>query len=62
MWPFDKENTQRAFGAIASILGLFLTGIGLNVPDTKIFGVQMLGIGFVIFLIGLFYLIEVTFK
>lgn len=62
MWPFNKESTQRAFGALAGILGLFLTAIGLAQTDIKIFSFPLLSIGFVIFLIGAFYLIEVTFN
>ncbi len=62
MFPFKKEESQKAFGAIAGILGLFLTAIGLNQPTLEIFGVKMLGVGFVIFLVGAFYLIEVSFK
>ena len=62
LFPFRKENTQRAFGAIASMLGLFLTAISLNQSTLEIFGVKMLGVGFVIFLVGAFYLIEVSFN
>jgi len=62
MWPFRGESKQRAFGAIAGILGLFLTAIGLAQTEIKIFGFPLLSIGFVIFIIGLFYLIEVTFN
>ena len=60
--PFKNDSTQKAFGAIFSILGLFLTAIELSNPTTNIFEIPMLSVGFVIFLIGVFYLIEVTFR
>ena len=61
MWPFHNKNSQKSFGAIFSMIGLLLTAIGLNQPLTTIFGFQILGVGFIIFIIGLLYLIEVTF-
>ena len=62
MWPFNKKDkTQRAFGAVFSILGLLLTAIGLNNPEIKIFNFGLLGVGFVLFFVGLIYLLEVIF-
>lgn len=62
MFPFKREEAQRAFGAIFSLLGLFLTAIGLNQQAKTIFNLPMLSVGFVLFLVGLIYFIEVTFK
>ena len=62
MWPFKTESNQRAIGIVLSVLGLFLTAIGLSPPVMKILEFYLAGLGGVIFLIGLVYLIEVTFK
>lgn len=62
MWPFKIESTQRAIGIVFGIIGLFLTAIGLSQSIIKMLGFYLAGLGGIIFLIGLVYLIEVTFK
>ena len=62
LFPFREQSVQRAFSAVFSILGLFLTAIGLSDPSVEVIGIRLISLGFIVFLIGIFYLIEVTFK
>jgi len=62
IWPFKKDSFQKAVGFVLSAIGVLFVAIGLNKPAVDIFGVQLLGVGFVVFVVGLVYLIEVIFR
>ncbi len=65
MWPFRHESAQRAFSLIVALTGLILIAISINKSLTINIGNISLSytiVGFVLFLGGLIYLVESTFK
>ena len=62
LWPFKKERKQKAFSFIIGLIGLLFTAVGLTDKTLELFNIPLLSVGFVMFIIGLIYLIEVAFN
>lgn len=65
MWPFKKEPAQRAFSLIITLTGLVLIAISINQTIILNVGsatISYTAIGLVLFLAGLIYFVESTFK
>lgn len=62
-FPFKKEEKQKIWSLIVSLTGILLLAVGIGLDNTPKFIIGKLSIsyssiGFIMFFIGLIYLIE----
>lgn len=63
MWPFKNNRSQKVYSLVIGLAGLLFTSIGINDPSLRWdIGIQLsyTTVGFILFMVGIFYLIDAT--